>query len=147
MVRISRNKLNPFVEKRLFDLWYEIAHQLKGKTVFSDLMQDLFTPSERIVIAKRIGLLYLLAKHIDPDIIKSKLKLSKTTIYIYKNLLDQKNSVLYRKINSLLVKEKINSVSEEIFESIFVTPHVYKGHAKMHYEYLKRKEKEKILNE
>ena len=65
MTRISKHELTDEVLEKLFTLFFEIVGKKQRKDEFQKVINDLLTPVERIMIAKRIAIVYLLLKSID----------------------------------------------------------------------------------
>ena len=60
MTRISRYKLKERVYEKMFQLLFEVMTSSREKHEFNKLLKDILSPTERIMIAKRVVLLYLL---------------------------------------------------------------------------------------
>jgi len=146
MVNISKR---PIDEKKLFkiyQLFFRVIDQANDKEEFFQLIQDIFSPSEQIMIAKRIGIIYLLIKNIDKPTIANYLKVSIATIDKYYYLYYKKKTNLISIIESFLQDEKINHFFEDLFADVFIHPGIYIGHHKLNWEHKKRQEERKMID-
>ena len=82
------------------------------------LIQDLFTPVERLMFSKRFSIAYMLLKGYDYDSISEVLKVSRTTIGKVSYWLKEKGNgfrIIFSKIKN---KEKVNSSLNEFKDAI-----------------------------
>ena len=94
MTRISRHKLKDRVYEKMFELLFQVVTSSMEKHEFNALLQDLFSQTERIMIAKRVVLLYLLLQHIDYKVICNVLKVSSANVSKFNIIFEnQKNTV------------------------------------------------------
>ena len=118
MARISKFRLEKHVLTKLFDLFFEIVGKKYKKEEFQKIIGDLLSPVERIMIAKRIAIVYLLLKGIDYRIICDVLKVSSATISRY-NLLQEKSEGLVPAFKQILKNDKILLFLDEFFDALF----------------------------
>lgn len=72
--------LNRNVEERMYNTLWEAISLIRSKHEIVSSLNDLLTPNERIMVAKRLGIAILLVKNTDYDTIKDMLKVSNETI-------------------------------------------------------------------
>jgi len=118
MVRNSRFVLSDNLLEKLFDLFFEVVGNKSSKDEFKKIFIDLLTPAERIMLAKRVAIIYLLLKKIEYDNICDRLKVSPTTVAKY-SLLMEKSEGIVPTFKQIVKVDKINIFLEEIFNSIF----------------------------
>ena len=123
MTRISRFKLNDRVYNKLFVLLFEVLGKRKNKEEFNKILLDLFSPTERIMIAKRVVIIYLLMKNIDYRIICNVVKVSNGTVSKFK-LLMEKSQGIVDGLRRTLEEEKLIMFFEELYNDLF-PPGVY----------------------
>lgn len=118
MVRLSRFKLSNEQLEKLFNLFFEIVGKNKSKTEFQKIIADILSPPERIMIAKRIAIMYLLMKQIDHRTICLVLKVSTGTVAKFAVLMEKSVGVvpLFKK---MLRNEKIVEFFQDVFTSFF----------------------------
>ncbi|MBI4009089.1 hypothetical protein HY357_02555 [Candidatus Roizmanbacteria bacterium] len=118
MARISRFKLKDHVLEKLFTLFFEVVGKKYSKDEFQKVIRDLLSPVERVMIAKRIAIVYLLLKGIDYKIICDVLKVSSATISRY-NLLLEKSDGLVPSFKVIISSDKVKLFLEELFNTLF----------------------------
>lgn len=80
MTQVSRRVLNKQVAEQIFETLWEAISQVRDKQEIQIFLNDLLTPTERIMIAKRLAIAVLLLKQHDYETIKDFLKVSGETI-------------------------------------------------------------------
>lgn len=123
MARISRFKLNEKVYEKLFILLFEVVGKRSNKEDFNKIMVDLLSPVERIMIAKRIVIIYLLMKEIDYRAICKVIKVSNGTVSKFR-LIIEKSEGIVPVLKYLLREDKIALFFKELFNDLFA-PGVY----------------------
>jgi len=118
MVQISRYKLDDQLLDRLFDLFFEIVGKHDNQEKFNQVINDLLSPVERIMIAKRIAIMYLLLKRIDHRNICRVLKVSTATVAKF-NLLLEKETGIKQTFVPILQIDTIKNFFDDFFNSIF----------------------------
>jgi len=145
MVIVSKKLLNKEVLIKIYRLFFEITSRSDSSEEFLALMEDILSPAEKIMIAKRIGIIFLLIKNVDYKLIKETLKVSTSTIFKYSLLFNQKETQLIKIIKNLLLKEKMLGFLEDVFADLFIQPGIKIGHYKRAWEHKKRQEEREIL--
>ncbi|OGM05213.1 hypothetical protein A2125_01780 [Candidatus Woesebacteria bacterium GWB1_43_5] len=80
MTQVSRSPLNSDVWERIFNLFVETLTDIKDKKKLAGFIDDFFSPTERIMFAKRLAAAVLLTKGHDYISIRKVLKVSPPTI-------------------------------------------------------------------
>lgn len=120
MVQMSKYKVKDEVYDKLFDLLFEIVGKRKDKKDFFNIITDIFSQQERLMIAKRTAIIYLLLQHIDYVIICDVLKVSTATVAKFAIMLE-KSRALHEVFSPLITNKKIGLFFEEMFRT-FVPP-------------------------
>jgi len=123
MTRVSKRKVNPDALKKIFDLFFEVAGKRKNKEEFNRIISELLSPTEQIMVAKRVAILYLLQKNIDCRTISRVLKVSSTTISKF-SLLSQYSTAIVPALNKALAVDSLTLLMEETF-SMMLGPGTY----------------------
>jgi len=118
MVRNSRFILSESLLEKLFDLFFEVVGNKTSKDEFRKIFIDLLTPAERIMLAKRVAIIYLLLKKIEYYNICDRLKVSQATVARY-SLLMEKSEGIVPTFKRIVKNDKIKIFLEEIFNNIF----------------------------
>lgn len=121
MVQISRGKLSEELLFKIFELFFQIVGKKNKKEEFLAVIEDLFSPVERIMIAKRIAIIYLLLKKVNPTTICQVLKVSSSTVAKYSVFID-KSVGITNEFKKLLKKEKIATFLEDLYNDFFNYP-------------------------
>lgn len=80
MPQISRRKMNGNIEQKVFSLFSEVLTNLNKKGEVESFLADLLSPTERIMLAKRLSIVLLLDRGYNYAEIGDILKVSKDTI-------------------------------------------------------------------
>lgn len=80
MSQVSKYPVRKNVYERIFDIFLETFSKLKSKKEVSDFFDEFLTPTEKIMLAKRLAINILLAKDFGYREISEILRVSSTTI-------------------------------------------------------------------
>ena len=80
MPQISRYPLSSETRQRVYDIFLSSLANLKNKDDVEELLESLLTPTERLMVAKRISVAFLLHKGLDYREISRLLKVSTGTV-------------------------------------------------------------------
>lgn len=80
MTQVSKRQLDPTTQQRIYEIFTQIVSDARDPNDVHALLEDFFTPTERIMLPKRLCIAYLLLKKYDQRTIASYLKVSHTTI-------------------------------------------------------------------
>ncbi|KKP94064.1 MAG: hypothetical protein UR98_C0001G0149, partial [Parcubacteria group bacterium GW2011_GWA1_36_12] len=80
MARISKYPILKEVYEKIFDLFLETFLQLRSKKRVANFFDEFLTPTEQIMLAKRMAISLLLAKNYNYQDISDILKVSNGTI-------------------------------------------------------------------
>ncbi len=111
MVQISRRKIDSRVWDKMFYLFFEILGKKQSRNDFDGLISGVLSETERIVIAKRITICYLLVKGIDTNSICDLIKVTRATV--------AKSSIMLS-ANPLLKKLYQRNIRNERVRDLFV---------------------------
>lgn len=106
MAQVSKILLRREIEKRVFDLFLEAIGEVKGKSEVSTFLNDLLSPTERLMLAKRLSIALLLHKGYDQRTICQILKVSLGTVNKVSLLLKLEGEGYRRMINKVIAREK-----------------------------------------
>jgi len=80
MTHVSSKKLNPRFLEKLFVKLLAVLGRAENKNTLSLVANELFTSTEKIMLAKRLAIILLLANNIPQHRITETLKVSPTTV-------------------------------------------------------------------
>jgi len=133
-------------KKRIIKLLKDLIIKTKSNQDTEILVNDLLTSTEKIMLSKRLACFYLISNNVDLTDISDILKLSKSTVFYYKNLYKTKKN-LKKYLETKIFKEKIGQTLKNIFiEFYYNNPKKgsdWSASRKVYYENQRRK-KEKI---
>lgn len=133
MVHLSKKPLKNEKITKVFRLFYEILKKSSNEEEFLDIIKEILSPAEQLMIAKRIAIVYLLLKDVTAEDIAEYLSVSKATVAKFNLLFEQKKeSKLVGKIKKILRNEKISNFFEDLFANIFLQPGLRIGHWKLY---------------
>jgi len=113
MVQISRFKPKDSVMEKISQLFFEVVGKNESQNEFNMIIGDILSNTERIMIGKRIAIIYLLNKNIDYVTICDILKVSGATVAKFK-LLMAKSDELLPSLKKIIKNEKIKDFMEEL---------------------------------
>lgn len=145
MVRNSKHPLSEGILLKMYRLFFEIFNRFDSQKNFLDLINDLFTPAEKIMVAKRVGIIYLLIKKVDYRDIAEVLKVSTSTITHYAYIFNNKESRVVEIIKNQLMKENVLNFLDDVFTDLFIQPGIKIGHWKSYWNHKRKQEERKTL--
>ncbi len=113
MTRISRLQVDNDILEKLFSLFFEVIGKDKNEEEFRNIIHDLLSPVERIMIAKRVAIFYMLMKKLDYYNISKSLKVSPSTIAKF-NLVKENSRGIVNALKGTVRNEKIINFFEEL---------------------------------
>ncbi len=140
MTLISKYKLGGDTLERTFELFVQTLLNIPDKETTKNFIDGFFTPTEKIVFAKRMAIYVMLAKGNSYESIRTTLKVSPPTIARASAHLKYSHD-LDRVIQTILTKDSFKLILEEI-ASVFDVPG--KGRSLSGLAETKRKRIEKI---
>lgn len=125
MVRISRFNLSERALVKLSQLLFEVVGRTSSRAQFENTIVDLMSPIERLTIAKRIAIMYLILRNIDQPTICYVLKVSSGTVVKYRLLMEKSDGIVPT-LKKMVSTDEVKIVLEELFSALFApgTPHI-----------------------
>jgi len=80
MTKVSKRFLSKDLEKHIFELFIKTVVGIKTPTDAQEFLEDLLSPTEKIMLIKRLAIAILLSKGYTYDDIDDTLKVSRSTI-------------------------------------------------------------------
>ncbi len=77
---MSRRPLSKALETAMFTLLYRVLSQLRSEKDVAELVEDLLTPTEKIMLGKRLAIAFLLDKGYDQRTIHTMMSVSVSTV-------------------------------------------------------------------
>lgn len=118
MAQVSGRKISSKVEKRIFDLFFHTIAQLTNESDVSAFLDDFLTPTERIMLAKRLSIALMLVKGYDYRTIQSTLKVSLPTVSSVSVWVKYRGRGYQKILERILRQEKFSDILEKVDETI-----------------------------
>lgn len=118
MTQVSKYPLSKLVYQRIFEIFFESVLKIKNEEEAEEFFSEFLSPTEKIVLAKRISIAVLLSKKYDYNSIKKILHVSTSTISDVNVLLKYAGSGYRRVVEKLLREEKVNNILTSVLEGI-----------------------------
>lgn len=148
MTQVSRIPLKQEVLDSIFDLFLETLINIKDKKRLSGFVQSIFTPNEKIMLAKRLAAALLLAKGHSYHSIRSILKLSPPTISKMNFRLKYEGEELNPVIEGILRRQAKGVVIEELKDFLDIpTKSTLKSPVRLKRKTQRKRKIEKIKSE
>lgn len=145
MTRISKKPIKEKLLTKIYKLFYEVFSRYEGQEDFLLIMDDILSPTEKIMLAKRLAIIYLLIKKVDYRDIADTLKVSTATILFYSTRFYKRNSRVVNIINKMLGKEKALNFLDDFFANFMIRPGVHIGHWQLYRDHQLKQERRKVL--
>lgn len=117
-MQVSKDDLSKQVEKKIFKALYQSLLDLKNVDQMKKFLEDVLSETERVVIAKRLGIAWMLHQGKSYDAIKNSLKVSSATIANISVMVDNDNQGLKLALKSIEADEWATQVTGKITRSV-----------------------------
>jgi|SRR3989344_9643186 len=118
MPQVSKYPLSKNIENRLYKIFWETIASLKNAEKAEEFFSDLLTPTEKIMLSKRLAIAMMLIKGYDYSSIISILKVSPTTIASVSLWLKYSGKGYRQTVKDLIKKEKLEDILEKVDDAI-----------------------------
>jgi uncharacterized protein YerC len=119
MAKVKVYSIDSKEKYRIFGEFFEVITNLKNKKEAVDFLIGLFTPSEMLMVARRIQVAKMILKEDNYEIIRKNLKVSNQTINKVEHWIcgdEEKNKFIAEKITQLEKIVKTKKVSENMLD-------------------------------
>ncbi|OGK50085.1 hypothetical protein A3A55_01215 [Candidatus Roizmanbacteria bacterium RIFCSPLOWO2_01_FULL_40_14] len=106
------------LEKRMFNVFYKTLADLRTEKQVEMFLHDLLTPTEKVMLAKRLAIAILLIKDLSYRYIRDMLKVSTTTIVSTNMWLNQGGDGYRAAIEKLIREEKADELLDNVDEIV-----------------------------
>jgi len=114
--------LRPEVWEKIFNLFSDTFLKIKDKRKLDNFFDNFFSPTEKIMLAKRLAIAVLLAKGNDYGTIRNTIRVTSGTISKVSLLMKTNNSGLKSSVEEILSRDFGKAFWEEIV-NLLDTPH------------------------
>lgn len=141
MSQISRYPISKQIADRIFEIFLNALVNIKSKEEANEFISDLLTPTEKIMLAKRLAVAFLLEKNYDYRTIQGLIRVSTGTIASVNLSLHHGNTGYKKLISKIIKEEKISGIFETAIIKILSAPSALER-GKGTWTYLKEKAEE-----
>src|SRR3990167_2485025 len=119
MSQVSKRVLKPEIEERLFKNFWELFANSKNPKDIQLFLEDYLSPTEKVMLAKRMAIALLFSKGYDHRSISSLLKVSTSTVNNIARTLRIKGNGYKIVIQKYLQKESTKEFFQELERLIY----------------------------
>lgn len=118
MAQVSKYPISNEVYERILDIFFKTLIEIRTKNEANQFIKDFLTPTEQIMLAKRLAIAFLLEKDYDHRMIAKILRVSSGTIARV-NLVKKYGGEGYQKmIGKLLREEKVKDFLVQVTQAV-----------------------------
>jgi uncharacterized protein YerC len=125
MAQVSRWPLKKEVWEKIFDLFLHSLVKLNRKNELSLFIHDLLSPTERVMLAKRLAIALLLSKGHSYPVIRGKLHVTSSTIAKVNRQLQEGKGGLGIALNKIFALQNKEMLGEELKDLLDQKPPGY----------------------
>ena len=119
MSQVSKRMLSPDIQERLFQNFWEMFADIKTAKQIKSFFEDFLSPTEKIMLAKRMTIAILFSQGYDHRAISSMLKVSTTTVNNVAKYLQAKTPGYQLLIKKYLQKESTREFLEDLARTFY----------------------------
>ena len=118
MTQVSKIPLRKEIENRIFEIFLESLAKVRFKEEVNKFIQDLLSPTEQLMLAKRLSIAFLLHKGYDQRSICRILKVSLSTVNRVSLKLQLAGEGYNKIIKEIIRDEKIDEFWQKLDDSL-----------------------------
>jgi len=124
MTQVSKYPMPKALEEQMFNLFFRALADLHLPTDIQEFLDDLLSPTEKTMLAKRLAIALLLVKDYDQRSISQTLKVSLTTVTKINFWLKNKGRGYRKVIDKFIREEKWQEFWQKLTDFIKEAPEV-----------------------
>src|SRR3989344_1358503 len=141
MTQVSKYPISKKVADRIFEVFLKTIVEIKNNKEADEFISDLLTPTEKIMLAKRLAVAFLLEKGYDYRTIQKIIRVSSPTISSVNTALKYGSESYKKFVTRIIKEEKLISFLDDAIVKLLSVP-VGKGKGSGTWTYLKQKAEE-----
>lgn len=118
MTQVSKRLLRKDIEDRVYDVLLESIASVKSKGAVDKLLDDLLSPTEKIMLAKRTAIALLLAKKYNQRTIAALLRVGLETVSKVSRVMQKGSGGYGFVVSSIIRNEKMSIFLEKIDDAL-----------------------------
>ena len=107
MGRISKRRIDPEIEDRIFEIFWEYLASLKMPLQIKEFLVSLLSQTEQVMLSKRLAIALLLSKGFNFEEIDETIKVSKSTVGMINRQMLAGVSGYQRAVEHILPRKKV----------------------------------------
>lgn len=123
MSQVSRYPIHKKVEERMFEIFKSTISSLKSNEDIEDFLEDFISPTEKIMLSKRLAIAVLLAKGHNYPVIAEVLRVTPSTIASVSLRLKYSGKGYRKAVERILLDEKSDQFWQKIEDVLANIPH------------------------
>lgn len=116
MTQVSKRMLDKELSERIFEFFIKIVSDLKNPKDVESFIKDILSPTEKIMLSKRLAIAVLLSKGYTYENIDNILKVSSPTIMTVSYFLKNGDGGYQKAVNKIFNMEKKEELVDKIEE-------------------------------
>lgn len=117
MTQVSKYPISKAIYERILEIFFKVFVRIKTKNEAEQFIKDFLTPTEQIMLAKRLAIAFLLEKNYDFRTISRILRVSLTTIARVNLMRKYGDQGYQRMIKGMLREEKMKEFFLKVGEA------------------------------
>jgi len=122
MTQVSKYPISKKVADRIFEVFLKTLVEIKSNKEADEFISDLLTPTEKIMLAKRLAIAFLLEKNYDYRTIQKIIRVSAPTITSVNNARKYGSEGYKKLVEKIIKEEKLISFFDETVEKLLSIP-------------------------
>lgn len=118
MAQVSKYPISKAVYERIVEIFFKVLVDIETKSEASQFIKDFLTPTEQIMLAKRLAIAFLLEKDYDYRTISKILRVSLPTVARVNLIRKYGGQGYQRMIKKLLREEKVKDFLLKVGEAL-----------------------------
>ena len=114
MAQVSRNPLRRQIEDRIFEIFVEVVASLNKPEEIQFFLNDLLSPTEKVMLGKRLSIAYLILKGYSQRTICGMLKVSAGTVSRVNHNIRIQGRGYKGVMGKVFAKEKLTQILEKL---------------------------------
>lgn len=127
MAQVSKYLISDKIQQEIKSIFSETISLLNNQDEIVDFLEDFLSPTERIVLSKRITIALMLKKNYSYEMIKKLIKVSQPTVAAVNLKLKYSGKGYHRVLDKMITDQKINHIFNQIESFILNTLSTGKG--------------------
>lgn len=133
MGRVSNRKIDPEIESRIHEIFYDYVAQIRTKKELQEFFSDLLSAVEHTTVLKRLAIAFMLHRGFNFEQISETLKVSKSTVNSVQRQL-MSGATGYKQAIKYIHKQKNKDQFAILLESLFLKMSLPKSYGSLQWK-------------